>query len=182
MALLIIAVTPPDFIPGEPERINEILSSGKADLVHIRKPYSEYDEMERLISSIKPELHPKLKIHDHFELLEKFNLGGIHLNSRNRKIYPKAESVSVSLHDLNDIQNAKSFDYFFISPIFNSISKPGYNSKFILNEISPVIRGTKAIALGGVTPYKFSSLESAGFFGAALLGYFFPSDSSLKTI
>ena len=65
-------------------------------------------------------------------------------------------------------------DYLFLSPIFDSISKRGYLSKFSHNELlNASIRGIiddKVVALGGVTPDKLSYLKSLHFGGAAMLG------------
>lgn len=175
--LLIIAVTTPNFFKEEAEKINLILNNKDAHYIHIRKPGSSIYETDRLISNINPKFHPFLKLHDHFELLDKYNLGGIHLNSRNKKIHPRAKSLSISLHDINEIEGKERYDYFFISPVFDSISKEGYKASFDLKQLSQKIRGKKAIALGGVTPDKFTLLRSLGFYGAALLGHFFPPTS-----
>lgn len=171
---LVIAITQPDFYQSEAERINQILANKEADFIHIRKPYKNAESIEKLINEINWEFHNKLKLHDHFELLDKYDLGGIHLNSRNSESHTKAKSVSISLHSLEEIDKADNYEYFFISPVFDSISKEGYKSGFILPELSLRIKGKKAIALGGVTPKKFAILQNMGFIGAALLGYFFP--------
>lgn len=172
----IIAVTRPDFYFGESEEINSILSNGEAHYVHIRKPGSSIQEMINLIEHIKPEFISNLKLHDHFSLVETYNLGGIHLNSRNPISNPKAKTVSVSIHTLEEIENIRDYDYYFISPIFDSFSKQGYKAKFDLNKLSDRIKDTKAIALGGVIPPRFPLLKSLGFKGAALLSYFFPTN------
>lgn len=175
---LIIAITPPDFRVGEAKRINEILSEGKAQYVHIRKPECSAIDISRLIDQIHPRFHSRLKLHDHFELIDKYNIGGIHLNSRNsgkpNLKLPKSLEISKSIHKLEEIPLAENFDYFFLSPVFDSITKEGYKAAFELDQISINISGKKAVALGGVTPDKFVLLKSLGFYGAALLGYFFP--------
>ncbi|MCH5234273.1 MAG: thiamine phosphate synthase [Muribaculaceae bacterium] len=172
---IVIAITPPVPYPDEAGRIENILSSDLAHFVHIRKPNYSEDDVESLIKEIKPEFHHRLKLHDHFELLDKYDLGGVHLNSRNRSTHPKSKSVSISLHSLEEIEDAESYDYFFISPVFDSISKEGYMARFDHAKLSKAVKGKKAIALGGVTPEKFDYLKSLGFKGAALLGHFFPS-------
>lgn len=174
---LIIAITRPDFFFGEGERINQILEENRANYVHIRKPYAEQKSIKNLIQDINPVFHYRLKLHDHFELLDSFNLGGIHLNSRNADYHNKAKSISISCHSLDEIEKVDKFDYFFISPIFDSISKEGYHAAFDLNEVSHKIKGKRSIALGGVTPDKFPLLSSLGFTGAALLSYFFPKNN-----
>ena len=171
---LVIAITSPDFFEGESERINSILSNRDAIYVHIRKPNASCGEIETLLKGIKSEFHHRLKLHDHFELLNNYDLGGIHLNSRNSVVHPNAKSISKSLHSLDEIENSDKYDYVFLSPIFDSISKSGYKAAFDLDSLFPVLNGRKVMALGGVTPDKFSYLKSIGFKGAALLGYFFP--------
>lgn len=171
---LVIAVTPPYEYPGEAERINDMIANRTVNFVHIRKPDYSAAEIEKLINGIEHKFHPHLKLHDHFELIDKYNLGGVHLNSRNT-ITPKgAATVSKSFHSLEELEDVDTFEYFFISPIFDSISKSGYKSHFDLDTLSKKIKGKKAIALGGVTPLKFDYLKSIGFKGGALLGYFFP--------
>ena len=75
---------------------------------------------------------------------------------------------------MEELEFASDYDYVTLSPIFDSISKQGYKSAFKLMELKNKIKGKKVVALGGVTPDKFSYLKSIGFKGAALLGYFFP--------
>lgn len=170
---LIIAVTRPDFFPGEAERINNLFALYQDMYIHVRKPFASYGETERLIRQIDPQFHNRLKMHDYFELTNSYNLGGIHLNSRNPKPLPGARSISKSMHSLKELEDCNHFDYVFLSPIFDSISKKGYKSPFILSELEESIKGKNVIALGGVTPDKFPLLKSIGFMGAALLGYFF---------
>lgn len=172
---LIIAITRPDFYAGEAERINTIIANGLADIVHIRKPGSDINETASLLEKINPYFFKKLKLHEHFSLLNKYPLRGVHLNSRNPLPYPYGYT-SKSLHSLQEIDDEKTdeLEYFFISPVFDSISKSNYKSNFDLDDLSLHIQNKKAIALGGVTPDKFSFLKEKGFKGAAMLGYFFP--------
>lgn len=182
---LTIAITRESFFPKESEIINSILEKGEVDWLHIRKPSAKADQIEILIKNIDQKFHKRIKLHDHFELINKFDLGGVHLNSRNpffvlskekseRKEYRL--SISKSLHSLEELDNVEGLDYFFISPVFDSISKQGYKAAFNLNELSKNIKGKKAIALGGVTPDKIPLLKDLGFYGAALLSYYFPNN------
>lgn len=175
-----IAITAPEDYPGEEKIINTLLSKDIVDFVHIRKPGKSIYQIENLIKKITPNFYYKLKLHDHFDLLNHFDLGGIHLNSRNPVPHHLAKSVSISFHGLDQIKKSEQFDYFFISPVFDSISKGGYHSTFDLDKLSSVIKNRKAIALGGVTPAKYTLLKSIGFYGAALLGFFFPPLSDLN--
>lgn len=168
----VIAITSPGQSEGEGLRLAHILRAGEADIVHIRKP--EWDEAMTadLLERIPPEFYPRIKIHDHFRLLDRFPLMGIHLNSRNETPPDNARSVSRSLHSIEQLPLSTHYDYVTLSPIFDSISKAGYKSHFSLTELKPLLKGRRVIALGGVTPEKFPALKEAGFSGAAMLGYF----------
>ncbi|MCH5227459.1 MAG: thiamine phosphate synthase [Muribaculaceae bacterium] len=173
---LIVAITRPDFFEGESGKISQILENNEAMYVHIRKPEATINEIEKLLREIPCHLHDRLKLHDGFELCEKYNIGGIHLNSRNSTIPRKNLRLSKSIHSIEELGNCKNIDYCFLSPIFDSISKKGYLGRFDLNEISDKILGKKVVALGGVTPDKFDILRNHNFYGAALLSHFFPTE------
>ena len=168
----VIAITSPEETEGEALRIAQILRDGEADIVHIRKPEWNEDMTADLLGQIPPEFYPRIKIHDHFSLLERFPLMGVHLNARNGTPPKNSRSVSRSLHCIEQLPLAEHYDYVTLSPIFDSISKAGYKSHFSLKELEPLLKGRRVIALGGVTPDKFPALKEAGFAGAAMLGHF----------
>lgn len=171
---IVIALTSPVFYPGEEIAIEKILSANQADLLHIRKPGASEKDIESLIMKIKPELYPRIKLHEEFQLLEKYPLGGVHLNSRNPVKHPLAKTCSASVHTIQELGEIDNLDYYFLSPVFDSISKKGYKAAFNLASLSPFLKDKKVVALGGVTPDKFPILKNLGFSGAAMLGYFFP--------
>lgn len=131
---------------------------GKFDRIHIRKPDASREEIAALLSAIPSELHPRLVLHDHFELIEDFpRIGGFHLNRRNPSVSfllkddkfveifkgedrtassgeslgIKGKTLSRSCHSLDEVAKYKQeCDYVFLSPIFDSISKVGYSSAF----------------------------------------------------
>lgn len=178
----IIAITSPDYIDGEAERIAEILSNGEADIVHIRKPNWNEEAVAGLLSKIPTEFYKRLKIHDHFCLLERFPLMGVHLNARNGTPPKNVCSVSRSLHSVEQLQLSMHYDYVTLSPIFDSISKACYRSAFSLTELKPLLKGRRVIALGGVTPDRFPELREAGFSGAAMLGFFWENMRTLPKL
>ena len=92
---MIIVITRPDFFDGEASRIVDMLNSGRADLIHIRKPQSNQNEVERLLTRIPSELYSRLVLHDHFSLAVRYGLHGVHLNSRNPQ--PPSEWSGVGL-------------------------------------------------------------------------------------
>ncbi|MDE6532155.1 MAG: thiamine phosphate synthase [Muribaculaceae bacterium] len=178
--LLIIAITPPFHYPDEAERIMELLDSGEADFVHIRKPQWGASEISELLEGIPVSYHERIKLHDHFELIESSHIGGVHLNSRNPIPPTSAKSVSCSFHSIEQLASATHYDYVTLSPIFDSISKHGYKSAFSLEELKDKVKGKNVVALGGVTPEKLPEIAAAGFFGAAMLGHFWPSGNGIN--
>lgn len=165
-----IAITDPRYIKDEEMLIPYLLDYG-FDYVHIRKHDWEKDRIETLIRSIPEVYHPKLKLHSCFELCDKYELGGVHLNHRNAEAPDSCHFKSRSCHSIEELSNNGEFEYQFLSPIYNSISKENYHGNFNLEEITQTIRGKKVVALGGITPDKFEELKKTGFIGAALLGY-----------
>ena len=170
-----IAITPPAFYPGEAQAIAGILLNRGFWRVHIRKPDAAESAIRALIEEIPAELRPRLSIHNALHLAEQYGLGGVHLN-RHTPLPPQGWHglISRSIHSIAEIDTLSNEDYAFISPVFPSISKPGYNPTFTIGQLSEAIRRnqvnrTRIFALGGVTPARLPRLESAGFAGAAML-------------
>lgn len=139
--------------------------------------------MRRVIEAVPQKYHRRLRLHGHFELVNEFNLGGLHLNSR-CPLAPENYNGSVSrtCHSLEEVKNAVSVEYVTLSPIFDSVSKVGYNAAFSRDELLSIVKDDKVIALGGITPHTAAELSRYGFIGYAVLGYLFnsPDVSILK--
>jgi len=165
----LIVITQPDWVDDEAGKIGKLLDGG-IDYVHIRKPGASLRDVKNLIEDIPYRLRHRLKLHGHFELLNEFNLGGVHLNSRCPVAPPTAAAVSRSCHSVRETENCHGMEYVTLSPIFDSISKEGYMSAFNLDDLKDKITGKNVIALGGVTPDKFRLLKEYGFAGAAMIG------------
>lgn len=170
-----IVITLPYFFEGEAEQIVQLLHSS-VDLIHIRKPESKAEEVERLIMSIPSEYYPRLVLHDHHDLAMKYHLHGVHLNGRNPQPPVGWEgSVSKSCHSLEEVKEWKEkCDYVSLSPIFDSISKQGYHAAFSSTEIEEASRqgiiDKKVLALGGVTFNKIDDVLRMSFGGGMILG------------
>ena len=82
--------------------------------------------------------------------------------------------MSVSCHSFEEI-DALPFEpnYVFLSPVFDSISKPGYPSAFAPEYLKENLqkRRVPVIALGGITAEKVAECRKMGFRGVALLGH-----------
>ncbi len=171
-----IVVTSPSFFDGEDLFIKTLLASG-VDLVHLRKPEGDRRRCEQLLAALSDDERRRVVAHDFFELATPYGLGGIHLNRRNsEKPHGFAGTISCSCHSLDEVRLRKDeFDYLFLSPIFNSISKEGYQSAFSEQDLDEAARlgviDDKVMALGGVTPMAIPLLRRWHFGGAAMLGF-----------
>ena len=188
-------ISAPDFLPGEAEAVTALLEAG-AWRVHVRKPAAGSDSIARLLEHIPAALYSRISLHDHHELAARFGVGGVHLNSRNPSVPDGFGGlVSRSCHSISELsQYGPVCDYMFLSPVFDSISKSGYTSRFSLEEIRRrIVAGSdvatarmdvmssdgncrsvdwgRVFALGGVCPDNIRLLEETGFGGAAVLGY-----------
>jgi thiamine-phosphate pyrophosphorylase len=182
----LIVITPENTIRQEQEIINQFFDTGLRRL-HLRKPQYTKEQYRVYINGIKKEYHPRLVIHGCFELVDEFELGGIHLNSIVREqdlVKPLTERLSASFfstsfHSWQELKDNKfEYKYVFISPVFNSISKKGYQAGIeparaaeIRKEL--VVSGKycpQIIGLGGVGVPQLKTLMEYGFDGAAMLG------------
>lgn len=171
----LIAITTPKVTDDDASIIERLLDRG-IDIIHLRKPESTIDECRKLLTKLTAEQRSKIVIHDYPELYSEFSLRGIHIN-RNITSLPIGYngSTSRSCHTFEEVLRYKEeCDYLFLSPIFDSISKRGYKSRFsdeVLRRAS--VEGlidSKVIALGGVTLDKIPYLRSLNFGGVAMMG------------
>ncbi|MBR4970208.1 MAG: thiamine phosphate synthase [Paludibacteraceae bacterium] len=174
----IIAISTPKVTDDDASIIKQILERG-INIIHLRKPESNINECRKLLEKLNIEQRKKIIIHDHPELYFEFSLKGIHTN-RNITILPSDYTgfKTRSCHSLEEILKHKSnYDYLFLSPIFDSISKSGYKSGFNHKELQKAseegIIDKKVIALGGITPEKIDYLKKLNFGGVAGIGSFY---------
>ncbi len=172
---MLIVITTPNFFDGESDLINLLFHNGLRRL-HLRKPDAPLEDYEGLLRRIEPQFRHNVVLHDHFHLAFKYNVLGIHLNRRNSEIPDNfSGSVSRSLHTEEELAVMKNkYNYVTLSPIFDSISKQGYNSAFehekLLEMKKNGIIDSRVIALGGITAHNISQLKQYGFGGAMVLG------------
>lgn len=173
--MLTIAITYPYAIDKEDVIIRHLLANG-FDIVHLRKPDANIDYCRELLGRLTPSELACIVVHDYYALYEEYALRGVHLNHNISSYPPHYRGTRTrSCHSFDEVVKYKEeCDFLFLSPIFDSISKRGYLSKFSHNELlNASIRGIiddKVVALGGVTPDKISYLKSLHFGGAAMLG------------
>jgi thiamine-phosphate pyrophosphorylase len=157
-------------------------------LFHLRKRNFSDLDMLNYLNEIPQEYHHRIIMHSHFHFANSFDFHGFHFNKQYdlaqlkkdiddatfEDIQNKIKGFSV--HNLNDILALKNeFDYVLISPVFDSISNRGYNSKIKIKTFQKFLEQqadrVPVIAMGGIKTENIPLAFTAGFDGVALLGH-----------
>lgn len=180
-----IVLTPPEDIPNEINHIHSLFDNDNLQILHVHKPNYTIEQLKKYINKINAQYHARIVLHAYPQFLNEqhplnelsFELKGIHLPERVRKdrlpLPSNFKVISTSFHELHDvIHNEENFEYVFLSPIFNSISKKGYNAAFDMNELkAALVKSNHAvIALGGMDKGKQEIISELGFAGMGVLG------------
>jgi thiamine-phosphate pyrophosphorylase len=173
----LIVISSPRNIPREAEIINQLFEAG-LEILHLRKPECCKEQVHQLLRTIDPAHHAKVALHQFHNSREDFQLKRLHFTeqARNslkpeviRQLKNEGYILSTSTHAIENLQHLQDFHYAFFSPVFNSISKSGYNgtatSNLSLSKIAAPI-----VALGGINAQNISSVGNMGFSGSAVLG------------
>lgn len=169
----LIVITRADLFDHEAEAITSLFRHGLRRL-HLRKPEATEAEVENILQGIPEAYHPRIVLHQHFELVRRYHVGGLHLNHRHPE--PPTDyngPLSRSCHTLDEVQRYKEqCAYVFLSPIFDSISKQGYASAFSLDDLRRAsdLIDSRVIALGGIDDTRLDTVRTLGFGGVAVLG------------
>ncbi len=183
----LIVLTPEEDINNEPALAEALFRAGLQRL-HLRKKHHTAQQTISYINAISPTYHNRIVLHRHFDLYARMQLGGIHLNSMVRAAadtpslisHIPHSAISTSFHSWQEIaEDQVPYGYVFISPVFNSISKPGYMGSIDLAGCATLQEEKKKtgaycpciIALGGINGSNIALLRKYPFQGAALLGH-----------
>lgn len=174
-----ILITLPYFFAEEAAYVNRLLGEAEVTL-HLRKPEATETELCALIEAIDEGYRKRLVLHGFEWIAKRYRLGGIHLSERQwrqqqtRPEMPAGCTVSASCHTLDDVANFPwQADYLFLSPIFNSLSKPGYRTAGFDETALCHILGTQPtpiVALGGVQKKDVARVCQWGMQGVAVIG------------
>jgi thiamine-phosphate pyrophosphorylase len=175
----LIIISSPESFPHEAKIVNQLFEAGMG-CFHLRKPGKSEAEVNDLLEQIDSEHHPKISLHQHHFSAAKNSINRLHFTEQDRssakadeleQLRKEGFILSTSIHHVEAISEQKAFDYVFLSPVFNSISKAGYkgfaDASFTLQKSSS---RPKVIALGGIDATNIHQLKTMNFDGAAVLG------------
>lgn len=168
---LVIVISNSDS-PVAPEKQGEqmarMLSLGLADFVHVRCP-GNHTGANAMLSAIPEGLRTRVKVHRFPDLALRWGCG---YHIADGETPPEGiPLLSRSCHTLEQAHSGwQNFQYSFLSPVFDSISKQGYEGKFSPLPSMKTSLPPRTVALGGVTPVRLLQVRKAGFAGGAMLG------------
>lgn len=173
----IIVISSPKTVNSEIEKVVKLFECGLKQF-HLRKPNFNSDEIINYLNKIPSEYHKHIVVHSNYHLAKGFGLKGIQVNQRSINAALKYRNdfsyFGYSAHSFAEITEHKHlFTHFWISPVYDSISKTDYWSAFTFDDLVEFIsenHDVNMIALGGIKESDCSKILNLGFKGVALLG------------
>lgn len=174
----LVVVSSPVAVVDEAKIINGLFASG---LTHfqLRKPGYSLTEIRKLLVAIEAQYYKGIALHQFHEVAKEFGIERLHFTEKMRLeaavsklkfLNDEGYILSTSIHSLTNFNDLIGFESAFFSPVFNSLSKPGYNGV-----VAPDFKHTKRhkvklLALGGIAAENIKHCIAMNFDGVAVLG------------
>ena len=174
-----IVITPPErqYVEDVARDIIDVVRSCICK-VHMRIPGASETDFRQVLDSLEPAYHQHIVLCDHYALLAEYDVAGVYLpyrrvaEWRNIPLAPH-QTIAVGAHSIQELLEL-SFtpDYALLSPLFDSISKEGYQGNpALLSCREELLKLPYPVyALGGITPEQQETVAKAGYAGVAVLG------------
>jgi len=186
---MIVLIAPEKDIKNEIEILHQLFEEGLT-YYHFRKPDKNYEEHVFYLNQIDKKYHDRIITHYFHELINEFNLKGIHFQEQKRKdalengseyfirLNMLGKTMSSSFHEPEELANCDiEFDYHLLSPVFSSISKEGYEGRgFNVNHIDKPIVG-----MGGINVNTIKETIQLGFTGIGVLGGVWNAENPIES-
>lgn len=146
--------------------------------VHLRMPGASETDFRKVLDNLEPAYHPYVVLCDHYALLAEYDVAGVYLpyhrvaEWRDIPLAPH-QTIAVGAHSIQELQELPfTPDYALLSPLFDSISKEGYQGNPALLSCREELLQLPypVYALGGITPESQETIAKAGYAGVAVLG------------
>ncbi|WP_404422192.1 thiamine phosphate synthase [Nibricoccus sp. IMCC34717] len=174
-----VVISPEAERDDECEVARRLLAAGMSRY-HLRKPGWSRDRIANWLRAAPRDLLTRCVLHGHQELIAEFPVLGRHWRDEGREPAELGPGfTSRSCHDTAALNASLGrFSSVFFSPVFSSVSKPGYGANGGLGPLPSLLRArnqrqrsTEVIALGGITPDRVAACSAWGFDGVATLGW-----------
>ena len=184
-----ILISSPEIVNNENITIKSFLRK-EDNLFHLRRYVSFEEEVVSFLSSFTEEERKQIVLNHHHFLASEFGINRLHFSEKDRieigdekleKLHSLGFILSTSVHTVEDFEKLTSvFEYAFLSPVFDSISKENY--KAVSFDLANIRRDIKLIALGGVTFENYNNALNLGFDGVAFLGGIWNQENPLTCV
>ena len=185
---MLIVISDHQLYLRESREINRLFESGM-ELYHIRHHNISEEDLRGLIEGIEePYLSRVVANHNH-DLARSMGINRFHFTEEDRKTWEKKkwkkrsdnEVYSTSVHSVETYNALPDFfEYAFISPVFDSISKPGYKAVPFDLDKRDKEKPVKLIGLGGIHASNIHEAMDMGYDGFAVLGSIWESEEPVK--
>ncbi|GGE15899.1 thiamine phosphate synthase [Sphingobacterium cellulitidis] len=174
---MIIVISANGLIPNELQMLNNLFQKG-LEHFHFRKYGLSDDQALEYLEQIDPSYVGRVVLHSHRHLANDLKIERLHFNTSDRIANKHMDlerkyQLSTSTHSIQEFNALdKVWNYAFLSPLFQSISKPGYGRfESVFTEIKYKRNDSVAlIGLGGIDYQNMESVFEIGSDGVALLG------------
>jgi len=179
---LLAVLTLPVMFDGEGELLEALLEAG-LDKLHVRKPGATTQELEGMLERLAPRWASRLVLHGNYEMAVRYGIPQVHGAVEFRDgsgcsgggLFVgggAALAVSTSVHSWEEFRDLPDgLAYAFISPLFDSISKPGYGAAPDLLVCPEEELPCLPVGLGGIGADTIGEMLRHGWKGAAVLGW-----------
>lgn len=184
-----IVITNPIAIENETNTIHALFECG-LELLHVRKPNYSVEDLRLFLSKVHPEFRSRLVLHQQHQVANDFGITRIHFTESARAALDLESKdnndgfiKSTSIHTMANFNQLDScFEYAFLSPIYQSISKPDYKSDLDAEKAITQRTNfkTKIVALGGISIENITKTYQLGFDDLALLGSIWNSNQPIQ--
>lgn len=186
---MLVLLAPEKDINGEIEILTQLFQAGLS-FYHLRKPAKNEQDHCAYLDKIAPKYHNRIMLHHCHELLNDYNLKGLHFTEQKRRdlltkghqsfldLQNNNKIISSSFHEIKEVlECAIDFEYHFLSPIFSSISKQGYRGRYFnAHQIDK-----RMIGMGGITVDNLEETIQLGFNGIGILGGVWNAENPIES-
>jgi thiamine-phosphate pyrophosphorylase len=164
----LVVISPEHDDPRESAVLGALFAAG-LERYHVRKPHWPVTRLETWLRALPEDRRSRLVLHQHHELVATLGLGGRHWRDekvgrvipnpplqplhvqKSRRVKDNAPYLPItsrSCHDLATLRTAFGhYDSVFLSPVFPSISKPGYKTE-ITAQVERGVTGLRSFGEG----------------------------------
>lgn len=167
--------THPEPLANEAQHLNALLDAG-AETVVLRKPGWIKEQYVQLLEQLDGKHYARMMIAGLPEVASSFGLKGVHMSELKRQALPGNQQLphylhcSAAIHTTDAINIlGNDWDTLVLSPVFDSISKKGYQAAFD-SGLKIAECSCNVLALGGINEDTAGKVRRMGFDGVVVMG------------